>query len=108
MQLLEREIGEARNICKECKAQGFCVRGGHIFMTWQGRFILFMLSSLSTVIIPAVALSLFHTLDNLMPYVKPFILGLCLVPLAVVMIVCFVGLYYSIFKIKACRNISLL
>lgn len=102
---MERKVDEARDICNECKAHGYCIRGGRIFMTWQGRFILFMLSSLCTVIIPAVMLNLYNTLSDLMPQAEPFIIALCLIPLVLVLLVCFGGLYYSIFKIKQCPKL---
>lgn len=67
-------------------------------MTVQDRLMLFVLSALCTVIVPAVMLNTYHTLsaetgDNTM------IAVIGLIPLVIVLAVCFGGLFYSIFRV---------
>ena len=70
-------------------------------MSAPHRLMLFMLSALSTVVIPAVMVSFYHSIVAMMsPPGQWIILAFGLVPLTVVMIMCFIGLFYSIFRVK--------
>lgn len=94
------------DICDLCRHRGKCYWAGRVFMTPAGRFMLFMLSSLCTVIIPAVMLNLYNTLTNIVPQAEPLIIAVCLIPLVIVLLVCFAGLHYSIFKLKHCPKFN--
>lgn len=69
-------------------------------MSTQARLLLFVLSALCTVIIPAVMVSTYHTLEQTSRDGQTILAVLGLVPLTVVLIVCFAGLFYSIFRVR--------
>lgn len=70
-------------------------------MTLHNRLMLFVLSALATVIIPAVMVSFWHTIAELAsPDARFALTAVGIVPLTLVMLICFIGLYYSIFRIR--------
>lgn len=69
-------------------------------MTTWDRFLLFGLSSLCTVIIPAVMMNLHHTMQDVLPADEWLLNLIVLVPLIVVLAICFAGLFYSIFRVR--------
>ena len=69
-------------------------------MSLHARLMLFVLSALSTVIIPAVMVSLYHTIREVAPQGGRIAAIFGTVPLVVVMLMCFAGLYYSIFRVR--------
>lgn len=78
---------------------------GSVIMTLNNRLMLFLLSSLSTVIVPAVMISFWHTVAaEVSPANRVAITAVGIVPLFLIMVICFVGLYYSIFRVKTTRN----
>lgn len=69
-------------------------------MTTWDRFLLFCLSSACTVIIPAVMVNFHHTMEDVLPTGEWLLNLIVLVPLVIVLAMCFVGLFYSIFRVR--------
>ena len=67
-------------------------------MSLQARLMLFVLSALALVICPAVMVSLYHTISEIAPSASWVVAALGIVPVGIVMVMCFVGLLYSIFR----------
>lgn len=95
---------DALDICRQCKEHGYYVWNGQVHMSAANRFLLFILSALCTVVLPAVMVSLYHTLEFHSREGSTLAAILGMIPLVIVLLVCFGGLYVSIFKIKPCTR----
>lgn len=79
----------------------WCCLDGVVLMTLQHRLMLFILSALALVICPAVMVGLFHTISEVAPNATWVVLLIGVVPVGLVMITCFIGLFYSIFRSRS-------
>lgn len=66
-------------------------------LTGAYRLWLFLLSATATVIIPAIMLSTFHTFETMIDGPRIALLLISILPLTIVLIVAFIGLYQSLF-----------
>lgn len=70
-------------------------------MKTQDRLMLFVLSALALVICPAVMVSLYHTIGEIAPEASWIVAAVGIVPVGLVMVMCFVGLFYAIFRSRS-------
>jgi Na+/H+ antiporter NhaB len=70
-------------------------------MSMQARLMLFVLSALALVICPAVMVSLYHTITATLPNAGWIVAAIGVVPVGIVMVICFIGLFFAIFRSRA-------